>query len=401
MDGSPTGTMTPRRVALTGTSLAFLMALGHFANDAFTNVLPVFLPTLQVRLGASEVVLATFVAVNSLSANVLQAFVGGLTERWGRRRSAALGLIVGSALMSFVAVAPSVWSLFFILVVGGLGSAVFHPSAVSIAAASGARKSLAVGLFQAGGPFGVAIMPIVVLAIIRTAGPATVPYLALFGTVVGLLLFHLTPEQARTPVTRRAKLLDLELVAGPVGWLALAGLFRAMAFISFVNAVPLYLANVRGYAPDAAIIGYTLGLFSASGAVGGLVAGALEPRLGRRRLVVGAMLLAFPLMVGVLFVAPGTLWYYLLVAASGFISNSPIPLMVVSAQELAPHAVGTASGMLMGLTWGTAGVVYIGFGALQEALGLTPAVILGFAFLLPGAALAQVVMKRHAARLSG
>jgi len=389
-----------KRAALTGTGLALLLALAHFANDAFTNVLPVFLPILQVRLGVGEVVLATFVAVISISANVMQAFVGGLADLWGLRRSAALGLIVGSALMSFVAVAPSAVSLLLILLIGGLGSAIFHPAAASMAAASGARKSLAVGLFTAGGPLGVALMPIVVLAIIRGAGPQYVPYLALFGTAVGLLLLYLAPKRARPLTSRRGKVFDATLFAGPVGLLALAGLFRAMAFISFINAVPLYLANVRGFAPDAQVIGLTLGLFSGAGAIGGLIAGLLEPRVGRRRLVVGAMLLALPLMAAVLFVAPGSLLYYVLVALAGFSSNSPIPLLVVSAQELAPHAVGAASGMLMGLTWGTAGVLYIGFGALQQAVGLTPAMLLGFAFLLPGGWLAGRVLKGNASQLS-
>lgn len=387
-----------KHATLSGAGLAFMLALAHFANDAYTNVLPVFLPMLQVRLGVGEVVLATFVAVLSLSANVMQAFVGALADRWGRRRCAAVGLIAGSTLMSLVAVAPNVASLFLILLVGGIGSAIFHPAAVSMAGEVGSRKSLAVGLFSAGGPLGVALMPIVILAVIRSLGPQYVPYLAVFGVGVGLLLLYLAPRQ--TPVARseRAKVFDAALFAGPVGQLTLAGLLRAIAFICFSNAVPLYLTNVRGFAPDAQIIGYTLGLFSAMGAIGGLIAGAMESLIGRRRIVMGAMLIGMPLMVGVLFAGPGTFQYYALVALAGFMNNSPIPLMVVAAQELAPHALGTASGMLMGFTWGSAGVIYIGFGALQQAIGLTPAILIGFSFLLPGALLAGHVIGRHAPR---
>src|SRR5690554_4061099 len=92
-----------RRVVATGINLAFLLTVAHLVNDAFTNVLPAFLPLLQERFGVGEAVLAGFVAIISLSSNVLQAFTGALVDRFGRRRSAALGLIVGSTLMSFLA----------------------------------------------------------------------------------------------------------------------------------------------------------------------------------------------------------------------------------------------------------------------------------------------------------
>src|SRR5690606_11573301 len=183
---SAVATRTVRRTTLGGLNLAFLLMAAHATNDAFTNVLPAFLPTLQLRVGVGEAMLATFVAVVSLSANVMQAFLGVLADRWGRRRSAALGLIGGSVLMSFIAVAPNAATLMAILAVGGLGSALFHPAAVSLVAGTGARRSLAVGLFAAGGPIGAALMPVVALAIIRNYGVQYVPWLAILGVVIGL-----------------------------------------------------------------------------------------------------------------------------------------------------------------------------------------------------------------------
>ena len=393
-------TSAVRRGTLSGVNLALLLTFAHLTNDAFANVLPVFLPTLQVRFGVGEAVLATFVAIISLSANVMQAFAGAVADRWGRRRSAALGLIVGSVLMSFVSVAPSVVVLVAILAFGGLGSALFHPAAVSMARSAGAHKSLGVGLFAAGGPLGSAIMPIVALFVIRRFGVEYVPWLAIVGVTLGLMLFYFTPRQARPERHVRPKIFDAALFAGPVGQLAIAGIFRATAFVSFTNAMPLYLTKVRGFAPDAPIIGATLAIYGASAAAGGLISGALEPRLGRRRLIVGTMLLAVPLLVAVVLVPAGSFAYFVFAALAGLFTNASIPLMVVSAQDLAPNAVATASGMLMGFTWGTAGVLYIFFGALQEAIGIVPALVGSFAFLIPAALLAYRVLKRNAAALT-
>lgn len=75
------------------------------------------------------------------------------------------------------------------------------------------------------------------------------------------------------------------------------------------------------------------------------------------------------------------------------------PLLIVSAQDLAPQAVATASGMLMGLTVGVAGVLYVGIGRLQEAIGLAPAMGLSYLTLAPAAALAFTVLTRYRAAL--
>jgi MFS transporter, FSR family, fosmidomycin resistance protein len=388
------------RVVLTGPPLALLITGAHLANDAFTNILPVYLPTLQLRFGLGEAMLATLVAIISLSSNVLQAFVGALSDRWGRRRTAAMGLILSSVLMSFIAVAPTLWALVLVLAIGGLGSAIFHPGAVSMMRDVGARKSLFIGVFAAGGAVGSAIMPVIVLWIMRVHGAQYVPWLAVVGVAIGLALLALAPSHRPATGVDRPKVLDLELFAGPVGLLSLAGIMRATAFVSFTNAMPLYLVSVRGFAADAGVIGSTLAAYSIAAATGGMLVGLLERRLGRIRLVVATMLLAVPVLVLSLAVEPGTLAYFATVAACGLLTNASVPLLVVSAQDLAPHAVGTASGMLMGLTWGTAGVAYIGFGALQELVGITPALVASFATLVPAAVLAGAVLRRHRAALS-
>lgn len=385
-----------QRATLTGVSLAVLLTVSHAVNDAFSNILPVYLPTLQSRFGLGEAALATFVAVISISANMLQPVMGALSDRWGRRRSAALGLIVGSILMSFLVVVPTVWFLFLVLALGGLGSAIFHPSAVSMARSVGERKSLSVGFFTAGGPLGTAIMPVIVLTIIRRYGEQYVPWLAVIGVLLGLALFFWTPEQARATGKSRPKVFDLNLLLGPVGLLATAGILRSLAFISFTNAMPLWLVNVQGFAQDDALIGWTLAVYSAAASAGVLVSGVLEHRFNRSHLITGSMLLAMPLLMTVLFVPTGSVLYFVLVALAGACTNASIPLLVVSAQDLAPNAIAAASGMLMGFTWGTAGVIYIGFGALQQVVGLTPALTLSYLFMIPAAALAFWTIRRKA-----
>lgn len=387
-----------RRVTVSGIGLAGLLAVSHATNDAFSSFLPVLLPYLQARFSFTETALAGLVAVTSISSNVLQAFAGALADRWGRRKSAALALILGSVLMSTLPIVPTPWALVVVLVIGGLGSALFHPAAASMARQAGNKAGLAVGAFGSGGPLGAAVMPIVALWLLRSRGPEAIPWLALIGVALGLALWWLAPDEPSVrgdPRKPPPRIFDVDLFRGPVGALALVGILRAMAYISFVNAVPLYLVQVRGYAPDAELLGYTLAAYSAAAAIGMFAAGALEMRFGRQRIVVTAMLLAFPLMLATLVLPPGSWAFYLAVVLGGIGVNAPIPVLVVAAQDLAPHAVATASGMLMGFTWGVAGVAYVGFGVLQQAIGLVPALAVGFSFLLPAAWLTVRVLQRY------
>lgn len=387
--------VSSQRFTLSGLNLAILLTLSHAANDAFSNVLPVFLPIFQERFGLGEALLASLVAVISLSSNVLQAFMGALADRWGKRRSAALGLIIGATLMSFIAVVPSVWMLFILLAVGGLGSAIFHPAASSMARNVSTKTGLSMGFFISGGSLGSALMPIVALAIIRNFGTHYVPFLAIIGIIIGLLLFLCSPEQSPAKGINRPKIFDSKLFFGPVGLLSLVGIMRAITFISFTNAIPLWLVNTKGYAPDAQMIGWTLATYSIASSVGVLAAGALEQAFGRRFLIAGTLFLGLPVLLLIFVIPPASPLFFMMVALASILTNASVPLLVISAQDLAPHAVATASGMLMGFTWGIAGVLYIGFGALQEAIGLTAAMSLSYFFLIPAGILSLLVLSKN------
>jgi MFS transporter, FSR family, fosmidomycin resistance protein len=384
-----------RVTAGTALGVSALLVVVHATNDAFGGMLSALLPTLQVRFGLSETALALFVATLSFSSSVTQPVMGVLTDRWGRRRMAALGVITSSSLLSLMAVAPSPWLLFLILLVGGLGSAAFHPAGTGIArSVGGSRKGLVMSVFSAGGIVGVAVGPLVIGWLLMTGNLSLSPLLMIPGVLGGLALIAFVPAQPRPRDTTWPPLLDLSLLRGPVGVLAASGILRSISFVTFLNAMPLYLVTRHGLAPDSPVLFWTLTTFSLSAAAGGIVAGALERRVSRPLLITTSMLLSLG-PFGLLFLlAPGTPVYFLTVAVAGALVNAGLPLMIVAAQDLAPHAMGAASGLLMGFTWGTAGLLYVAVGALQEAVGLGPAMAAAFLTLIPAALLANRVIRR-------
>ncbi len=392
--------MTVRRLQVTGFSFTLLLLLAHATNDAFGSMLSALLPTLQLRFGASETMLALLVATYSFSSSVLQPVFGAIADRVGRRTVGALGVMTSSAVLSLIAIAPNPWLLLVLLLVGGLGSAAFHPAGTGMARdAARGRGGLAVGLFSAGGTAGLALGPVVIGTLLMNGWLHWSPVLMIPGVVLGLLMLLLIPKEEPRTDRRRVKMFDLELFRGPVGQLTIAGTLRSISWVAFNNSWPLFLVNHRGLATDSGVLFWSLAVLSFSGGLGGIIAGLLEGRFSRQTLVTGTMLVALvPLFA--LFVLPvGSLLYYLAIALAGALINGGLPLMVVTGQELAPHAVGTASGMLMGLTWGSAGVLYLGIGALQQTVGILPAMVLSFLTLVPGALLARRVLIRHGSAL--
>jgi FSR family fosmidomycin resistance protein-like MFS transporter len=171
-------------------------------------------------------------------------------------------------------------------------------------------------------------------------------------------------------------------------------MFSALAFITFTGSIPLWLVHENGYSPDAAIIGWTLSAFAFAGGLGSILGGFLAPRLGPVLTIVGAFLLTLCPLLGVIASEPGTVLYFGAIALAGILIFVPVPALIIIAQEFVPGAPATASGMVLGLGSALAGIGYIVLGRVQEAVGLTSGILIGFSMVVPAALIALVVLLR-------
>ena len=94
------------------------------------------------------------------------------------------------------------------------------------------------------------------------------------------------------------------------------------------------------------------------------------------------------LLLVVLALEPGSVEFFVTAFAAGILISASGPLIIVAAQERAPHAVAAASGIVMGLAGGAAGLAFVGIGALADAIGLRPALSAGFLASIPAAYIA-------------
>lgn len=382
------------KLAIQGSGLVILFAFVHTVSDAITNMLSALLPTIQIRYGLAETSLAFLVATLSFSALVTQPLFGALADRIGHRRIAGLGVILNAILFSLIGIVPNVFLLFGLILIGGLGSAALHPAMASMARLAGGKKGeLAVGLFSAGGTIGIALGPIVVMLLVANRGLSFTPWLMIPGILLGTFMLFATLEEVQPAKGVPDKRFDFGLIAGPVRLLAITGILSNVAFVTFTSAMPLWLVHEHDLPRTSTLIGWTLSLFSLAAALGGIAGGMLSNRLGARRLIVSSLLLALLPLYSIFFLQPGSSIYFVMVALAGALVNAGMPMLIVSAQDLAPKAAATAAGMLMGFSAGMAGLVYVGIGWLQEGIGLAPAMATGYLALIAGAVLAAIVIK--------
>jgi FSR family fosmidomycin resistance protein-like MFS transporter len=379
---------------LGGTTLAVFMTLVHTVNDAITAILGAMLPTLQVRFDAGPTTLALMVAVFWIASSVTQPVFGALGEDIGLRVIGCVGVLMASTFLSLIGVASELWLVFALLVIGGLGSAALHPVGTTIASTQATNATFGVGLFTAGGMIGFALGPVLILYLVSTYGADATVWLALPGLIVGAAVGLLLPQwepHARRPLRR---LFDLRLVRGPVGLLAVSGMFSALAFVTFTGSIPLWLVQEQAYSPDASIIGWTLSAFAFAAGLGSILGGFLAPRLGPVLTIVGALLLTLGPLLAVIASEPATVPYFGAIAVAGLLIFVPVPALIIIAQEFVPGAPATASGMVLGLGSALAGLGYIVLGRLQEVVGLTNGIVIGFSMVVPAALIALVVLLR-------
>lgn len=403
MTTSPHGShgTAPRRRAsswpvLTGGGLVALVSLVHLYGDALGAMLTTLLPALQERFGLSETQLAVLVAIQWLSTSVSQPLLGGLSDRFSAARVAAVGSLLCAGLLSLMPVAPTASLLMLVLLLGGLGSAAFHPAAAAMARqAGGTRSDLAVSLFSAGGTIGIALGPVLVITLVSSYGLGYTPWLGVPAVVLAGALWLGARDSPDRAATVRRPNLNLGLLRGPIGMLSLATILAGVGVISFTNSVVLWLATDRGLPVDDPAIGWTLATFSLASASGGILAGLLARRVPRAWLVAGTLSLAVIPFNLVFHVTPDSAAYFAVIAAAGALAHASYPILIVSAQHLAVYAAATAAALVMGFATGIAGVLYIAVGALQEVTGLEAAMRLTSLALLPAAWVAFRTLQTH------
>ena len=373
-----------RRVVRSATTVAVAVAVAHGLNDVYTSFLHPLLPRIMDRLGLSIALAATLATVLSLAASLLQPVMGYLADRFDRRVFVILGPVFSGAFLSLIGVAPTYAVLVGLLVLGGLGSAAFHPPGASMAVdvGRGGGSGIRYSLFSFGGALGYAAGPLIAVAVVAHYGLDRLWVAMLPVLIAAPVLLAVLPRDGRAdrmaaaPPSARGIISHL---GGPLGLV-----FGISAVSTFVQRTYMTMEPIAASTAGAseAVGALMLTVYLAGQAGGSLLGGWLADRVALSRLLASITLVSLPAHLLALALPPGSALALAVAAVAGCASMALLPPIVVTAQEILPSATAMGSGIVMGLAWatGSLGVLVTGvlgdvMGARGAALVCTPAIL--------------------------
>lgn len=383
-----------------GWKVALAVALAHGVNDVYAAFLQPLLPRIMTQLDLSITLAATLTTALALGSSVLQPFMGAAADRYGVRRFVIAGPLISAVFLSLIGVAQSFLVLTCLLAVGGLGSAMFHPPATSLAARAGAggRAGARMSVFSFGGALGFALGPLAAVALVGRVGLnglalAMIPALVLMPLLFGVLPRvpgHARPSRGLAGAAEGARSLR-----GALGLLFAISAIAAFVQRVFLTLQPIAIAAGGGSETLGAA---TLSTYLGAQALGSIAGGLLADRYDRRRLLLWLAVAAVPAHLLALALPPAGLPALAAAAVAGLFNMALLPPLVIMAQEASPHGAATSAGIIMGLAWGAGALAMIPAGALADVVGARSAALLCMPLMLAGAAAAMRPALRPYAR---
>lgn len=351
------------------------LSVAHLANDSYFYLLAALLPLLLDKLSLTLGLAGVLVSLSQASSSFMQPILGHLADgprntRW----MAWTGVACSGCAAGALGLAPSFEVAAIIVMVGGMGTAMFHPITATLVARAAPTASRArwMSIYISAGNFGLPVGPFMLAIVLGTLGLQGTWVFAVPALLVGALVWRFGPvrmtatTQVRTPFRELVRE-NRRLLVG----LTSVGATRAMAATVVASLLPLYAVSRAASIEDATRL---LTGFLLAGAIGGLVAGSLADRLGRDRVITTSLIAAVPCVltlaaqvsVGPLFAAAAI--------GSGLFLNGSFVVLTVRGQESMPKSMGMISGVMNGLSIGMGGLAVAPMAALAERTGI-PAVL--------------------------
>ena len=372
----------------------FLIMAGHLVVDLSQNILPVILPIQKAAFGLSYSQAGLVAAMLNVTSSMIQPIFGFISDRRKTDWFIALGVIWTALLMGMSGLAPSYPLLLLSVTLAGFGTAAFHPRAsMTVNYLSGARRGMGMAIYTLGGNLGFALGPVFAALVVLRWGVGSTAWLLAFGLPISLILYRWRGDLAISPPPRTRKAGKIAWAQMPwveLGALVLVVALRSWTYQGFIVYLPLLLQS-KGV--NLSVGSRLLFIFLLSGAIAGLLGGHLSDLWGRKKVIAGSLLLFPPLML--LALKASGLWVPLFLALSGTMLLAGFSVIIVFAQEMMPGSVGLASGLMLGLAFGTGGVGVFLSGLMADSIGLEKSMtILALMPLLAGL-LALTLKDRH------
>ena len=347
-----------------------LWGIAHAVDDLYQGLVPASVPYFVLDRHYGYVAAAGLTMAATLGSSVPQPFVGVLVDRRRLPWLAAAGVALAGIALGLSGLLPSYAAVWALILLSGLGVAMFHPAAGRAAREAAGDSAGAMSIFAAGGSVGFFLAPVLATpALVAWGVGATV----LFIPPAVLIAFALLRQQRRAAAAggaRRAPAVGTDRWR-PFLVLTAIEVVRSVTFFGVNTFIELYW--LRDLHASRAVAGTALACFLGGGVVGTLLGGRIADRIGMVRTVQLGGALAVPMLVG-LRLAPGSVFPSAVLALlfallSGVALNIPFAVLVKLGQDYLPTRPGTAAGVTLGLAVSIGGLLAPLLGLIADAHG--------------------------------
>ncbi|MFD0898975.1 MFS transporter [Actinomadura sediminis] len=354
-------------------------AAAHAVDDFYQGLVPAAVPYFVLERNYGYAAAGGLTLAATLGSALPQPLIGLAVDRFRLPRLAAGGVLLAGAGFALAGPAGPYPLVLALLLLSGLGTAMFHPAAGKAARDAAGDSVTAMSVFAAGGTVGFFLAPVLAVPVLAAWG--------LGGTVAFLppavLAAFVLVRNARRASGGRASAAGGRDRWGPFATLTAITVVRSALFSAVATFIGLYWIGHLHASP--ALAGAALACFLGGGVAGTIAGGRLADRVGPVRTIQVGAALAVPMLAG-LRLAPGPYAPLAFAVLTGLAVNVPFAVLVRLGQDYLPGRPGTAAGMTLGLGVSVGGLATPLFGLVADAHG-TPLV---FALLcaVPLAALA-------------
>lgn len=353
MSTAPTAAADDRAIEHSGSPWrrVRLWAAAHAVDDLYQGLIPAAVPYFVLQRHFSYVEASGLVLAATLGSALPQLAVGFFADRHRLPWLAPLGISLAGTGAGLAGLAPSYPLVFALLLVSGLGVAMFHPPAGRDVRRATGGSATAMSYFAAGGSVGFFVAPAIATPVLNGLGVGAT---ALFIPPAVLMGFVLLRHQRRS-VAAAATAVRGSGVDQPVLFAVLTCVEIVRSVVSFGVATFVSLYWIRHLGASTALGGTALTLELGGGVLGTLAGGRISARIGLVRTVQLGNALLVPALI-VLLACDNAYGALPLVLAVGLVTNIPFAVLVKLGQDYLPTRPGAAPAVTFGLSVSVGGL---------------------------------------------
>jgi len=339
-------------------------ATAHAVDDLYQGLVPATVPYFVLERDFSYAAASGLALAATVGSAVPQLLVGWIVDRHGLRWLSPAGLAVAATGFGLAGVVDSYVAVWLLLLLSGLGVAMFHPPAGRDARREAGESATAMSYFAAGGSVGFFLGPTLATPVLDTWGLGATAVFIPPGLLMGFILWrHLRRLTARAVAARHGEGVDR-----PRMFALLIAVEVARSSVSFGVNTFVALYWIKHLGASSALGGTALALELGGGVIGTLLGGRIADRLGLVRTVQLGNTLLIPALVALL-LCHDRYAALALIFIVGLVTNIPFAVLIKLGQDYLPSRPGTAAGVTLGLAVSAGGLFMPVLGTVADHHG--------------------------------